>query len=56
MRDSGMCEKCAEIDKRIEHYKWLATRVNDPPASKGIEEVIKQCEAEKRALHREANS
>ena len=56
MRNLGMCEKCAEIDEKIEHFKWLASRVSDPPASKAIDELIKQCEAQKTALHREADS
>jgi hypothetical protein len=46
-----MCEKCMEIDRRIDHYKWLY--VNDERTAKGINELIRQHEAEKRALHPE---
>jgi hypothetical protein len=49
----GMCEKCAEIDKMIDHYKWLATYVYDERTAEGINELIQQYEAEKVALHPE---
>jgi hypothetical protein len=48
-----MCEKCVEIDKRIDHYRWLATYVNDERTAMGINELIRQHEAEKLALHPE---
>jgi hypothetical protein len=48
-----MCGKCAELDKKIDHYRWLATNVNDEPTAKGINELIRQHEAEKRCLHPE---
>jgi hypothetical protein len=48
-----MCEKCAEIDKKIDHYRWLAVYVNDERTAKGINELIQQYEAGKRALHPE---
>jgi hypothetical protein len=51
MRNWGMCEKCIEIDKKIDHYPWLAVYVNDERTSKGIYELIQQHEAEKRSLH-----
>jgi hypothetical protein len=46
-----MCEKCVEIDKKIDHYRWLAIYVNDERTAKGINELIQQYEAGKRALH-----
>jgi hypothetical protein len=46
-----MCEKRGEIDKKIDHYRWLATEVNDERTSKGISELIRQCELEKADLH-----
>jgi hypothetical protein len=33
-----MCEQCIEIDKKIDHYRWLATYVNDERTAKGINE------------------
>ncbi len=56
MRNTGMCEKCVEIDKKIRHYKWVATQLNDPPTNHGLDELIKRYEAEKSALHREPES
>jgi hypothetical protein len=44
-----MCEKCVEIDKKIDHYRWLAVYVNDERTAKGINELIQRHEAEKRA-------
>jgi hypothetical protein len=46
-----MCEKCFEIDEKIDHYRWLAAYVNDARTAKGIHELIQQQEAEKRTLH-----
>ena len=37
-----MCEQCIEIDKKIDHYRWLATYVNDERTAKGINELIQQ--------------
>ena len=48
-----MCEKCVEIDKRIGQLKWLADAVDDDRTASGINEMIQQHEAEKRALHDE---
>jgi len=48
-----MCKKCVEIDRKIHHYRWLAGYVNDERTAKGIDELIRQHEAEKRALHPE---
>ncbi len=48
-----MCDKCVEIDKKIDHYRWLAKYVNDERTAKGINELIQQHEAEKRRLHPE---
>jgi len=53
MRGLGMCEKCVEIDRKIDHYRWLATYINDERTAKGINELIQQHEAEKRAMHPE---
>jgi hypothetical protein len=49
----GMCEKCVEIDKKIDHYKWLAHQMSDSRTLQGINELIHQHEAQKRSLHPE---
>ena len=46
-----MCEKCVEIDNKVDHYRWLAKQLNDKRTIQGIDELIQQHEAEKRSLH-----
>ncbi|CAN7688489.1 hypothetical protein LJR220_006632 [Bradyrhizobium sp. LjRoot220] len=46
-----MCEKCTELDDKIEHYKRISTYVTDQLTLEGIAGLIKQMKAEKAALH-----
>ena len=46
-----MCEKCGEIDLRIAHYKFIASRINDRIALDGIAELIEAALAKKTAIH-----
>jgi hypothetical protein len=46
-----MCEKCIEIDKKIEHYQVMASRITDQPVLDGIKELIQRMQAQKAALH-----
>ena len=48
-----MCEKCKELDDRVERYQHLARNVTDERTLAGIHGLIKELEAEKAALHRE---
>jgi hypothetical protein len=48
-----MCEKCAEFDKRIAHYRELSMWTTDQPTLVGIALLIKQYEAQKREFHPE---
>ena len=48
-----MCEKCAEIDEKIEHYRALLSHVADQLASEGIAQLIADLLAKKVALHPE---
>ncbi len=48
-----MCEKCAELDVRIEHYRKLAAALSDPLTVEGIANRIKEMGAEKAKLHPE---
>ena len=48
-----MCEKCIELDKKIEHYGQLAARVGDPLLTEGVGQLIREIEAQKAALHPE---
>ena len=46
-----MCEKCAEIDKKIDRYKRVISAINDQQAVDGITQLIEEAEAEKVKLH-----
>jgi hypothetical protein len=48
-----MCKQCAEIDKKIDHYKRLASGMLDQPTLDGIKELIEVMRAQKAALHPE---
>jgi beta-phosphoglucomutase-like phosphatase (HAD superfamily) len=48
-----MCEKCAEIDGKIEHYHRLSSKITDQSTLDGIKELIEQMKAQKAALHPE---
>jgi hypothetical protein len=50
---AAMCEKCVEIDKKIEHYRFMASRITDQPMLDGIKELIERMQAQKAALHLE---
>ena len=49
----AMCEKCIEIDKKIEHYRVRASHTTDQPLLDGIKELIERMQAQKLALHPE---
>jgi hypothetical protein len=48
-----MCEKCIEIDKRIEHYQRLSSNIDDQRVRDGIKGLIASLEAQKVELHPE---
>jgi hypothetical protein len=48
-----MCEKCQDLDKKIERYRMIITRVLDPQLVEGIGRLIKETEAQKAAFHPE---
>jgi hypothetical protein len=45
----AMCEKCIEVDEKIERYERLSTRINDQPTLDGIKELVERLKAEKHA-------
>jgi hypothetical protein len=49
-----MCEKCVELDKKIEQYRALARKVTDRPTLDAIDVLIKKMETRKAALHPES--
>jgi hypothetical protein len=48
-----MCERCREIDKKIEHYHILTSRLTDQRTLDGIKELIERAKVQKAALHPE---
>jgi hypothetical protein len=51
MRRAAVCDKCIEIDKKIAHFRNLATRLVDPATLEGTKKLIEEMEATKVALH-----
>ena len=51
MQDQVMCEKCVELDGKIEHYRRVATTITDPGVRDGIKKQIERIKAERAALH-----
>jgi len=48
-----MCDKCVELDSKIEHYRFMASRTTDQPMLDGIKELIERMQVQKLALHPE---
>jgi chromosomal replication initiation ATPase DnaA len=48
-----MCDKCRELEKKIERYRRLASSMNDQLTIDRFNQAIKDAEAEKAKLHPE---
>ena len=46
-----MCDKCQELEKKIERYRRLAFSINDQLTIDRFNQLIKDTEAEKAKLH-----
>ena len=46
-----MCDKCIELDGKLEHYQRMPSRITDQPTLDGIKELIARMKAQKAALH-----
>jgi hypothetical protein len=46
-----MCEKCVELDKRLEQYRRLAASITDQLTIDRLNKAIKDTVAEKAKLH-----
>jgi hypothetical protein len=53
MRNLETCDKCVELDGKIEHYQRMASRITDLDMLDGIQELIARMKAQKAALHPE---
>ena len=48
-----MCDKCAEIDGKIEHYRRIASQITDQLTLDRIKELIAKLESQKAEFHPE---
>jgi hypothetical protein len=48
-----MCEKCTELDNKIERYHKLSVSISDRQVLDGIKALITEMQAQKAALHPE---
>jgi len=48
-----MCDKCIQLDKKIEHYERLASGIADELTLERIRELMREMRAQKAALHPE---
>ena len=46
-----MCDKCNQLDKKIEHYERLASGITDRLTLDRIRESVREMRAHKAALH-----
>jgi hypothetical protein len=49
----GMCNKCAELDRKIEHYERMRSLIGDQLTVDAIKELVAKLKAEKAELHPE---
>jgi hypothetical protein len=47
----SMCDKCDELEKKIEHYRSITTRITDQKTIEGLKALIEACLAQRAALH-----
>jgi hypothetical protein len=48
-----MCEKCIELDSKIEHYRDIASKITDEAMIWGINVLIARAKVQKAVLHPE---
>jgi hypothetical protein len=46
-----MCERCVELEGKIEHYRRLMSGITDQATLDGIKELIERMKTQKAALH-----
>jgi hypothetical protein len=49
--NSGMCDKCVEIDEKIRRYQNILRSITDPPTVDGAKRLIADLQAQKTVLH-----
>jgi len=48
-----MCEKCIELDTKIEHYRRLSGLITDQPTLDAFKKLTEEMKSEKATLHAE---
>jgi hypothetical protein len=48
-----MCEKCIELDSKIERYRDIASKMTDEAMIRGINVLIARAKVQKAVLHPE---
>jgi hypothetical protein len=51
--ETHMCDKCIQLDKKIEHYERLASGMADELTLERLRESVREMGAHKTALHPE---
>ena len=46
-----MCDKCVELEKKIEHYERIRSSINDQLTVDRIKELVERMRTQKAALH-----
>jgi FAD/FMN-containing dehydrogenase len=49
--EQKMCDKCVELDGKIEHYERISASISDQLTIDRIKELVEQMKAQKSALH-----
>ena len=49
----GMCDKCAKLDEKIEHYETILVSIGDRVTVERLHAMIADLQAQKVALHPE---
>ena len=50
-RRLSVCDKCDELERKIEHYRSITTRITDQKTIEGLNALVEACLAERAALH-----
>jgi hypothetical protein len=54
MRKLEMCDKCVELDGKIEHYERISASIGDQLTIDRLTQLVEQMKAQKAALHPQA--
>lgn len=46
-----MCDECAKLDEKMDHYRTLMARVTDQLTKEGLGKLIEEMKTQKAALH-----